>query len=281
DGVLAESYQYDEAGHRIAVTRDAGGAAQEVTRYRYDARGNVTEVRQPLGQAQGFSYNERDLKSGAVDANGQYERWDFDAYGRLAGSTELSGDTLAHQYDGLGNIAHSSRNHAGTQLDTWYAYDNAGQVLRVADAATQTLTEYAYDAAGRHVQERTWVGGTVVTSAAYGGSAAGQYRDERHHLRPACAAVHAAAQVRRLRRRDPAGLLLEDRGRLHHRALQLRRRQPPGAHRARRHRRGHAAVRRGQPRGAQRYRAEGGAARAVGQPRVPLGRAGAGTHHAF
>jgi YD repeat-containing protein len=155
---ITTTYTYDALGHRI--TEDDG--AGDITRYRYDAAGNLTGTRAPTGEMSvQYAYNAAGLKVAEVDGNGYYQTWNFDATGRLLSSRELGGATLTYNYDGLGDLTLATRTVGLKSYETWYRYDNAGQVLRIADQASNTLTEYSYDASGRHVTERTTVGGQV------------------------------------------------------------------------------------------------------------------------
>jgi len=156
-GTITTTYTYDALGHRI--TEDDG--AGDITSYRYDAAGNLTATKSPAGDSVQYAYNAAGLKIAEVDANGYYQTWNFDATGRLVSSRELGGATLTYSYDTLGDLTQATRTVGLKTYQTWYRYDNAGQVVRIADQASDTLTEYSYDASGRHITERTTVGGQV------------------------------------------------------------------------------------------------------------------------
>jgi len=60
-------FTYDEAGRRIATTNGNG----ETTRSRYDLRGNLIELIQPMDQRTLYAYDVHNRQTALTDANGR------------------------------------------------------------------------------------------------------------------------------------------------------------------------------------------------------------------
>jgi YD repeat-containing protein len=129
---LTTSYQYDGQGRALRVT-DAAGT---VTRYDFNARGELAEV-------------VVDDRPGGLQLRTTTA---YDAQGRTLRVTEGAGTAAArtteYRYDLLGRRTHEVVDPAGLKLTTAYEYDAAGNVVLRRDALGHA-TRYVYDAAGR------------------------------------------------------------------------------------------------------------------------------------
>jgi|GEM_PF-1336769 len=202
-----ESYQYDQVGHRTAVTNGRG----YTTLYQYDNDGDLTKVERPgpAGQIQvvKYAYDALNRRTGVTDPNGNVTRFEHDPAGRLIAQTDPEGgrttyaydphgnvlsvtdangvavfygyDSLNrrnHQQDLLGNHWYSQYNRLGQlagQIDanghkTQYEYDCLGRLISVTDPASKT-TRYEYDAVG-NLTQTTDAAGKVTGRKTYDAS---------------------------------------------------------------------------------------------------------------
>ena len=117
--------------------------------YTYDANGNVTSVRDIIGQTTKYTYNDKqelkktELPSGVIISN------TYDNYHNVKTSTETLGDTTitttSYTYDEYGNLTHTQITGGGLTQITSAVYRNNGTRLdRTVDAAGKT-TYYGYD----------------------------------------------------------------------------------------------------------------------------------------
>jgi YD repeat-containing protein len=155
---------YDQAGRQLWIANGAG----ETTRFTYDLRGNVTEARQPLGQATRSVFDAFNRKIAEVDANELAATWNTDYFGQLQGHTDLGGHRQVYAYSRAGQLTDetgSRGQHKG------YAYDGAGQLTRIDDDALHQQSLYTYDAAANRTGEKTLQGGITYQDnlLAYGG----------------------------------------------------------------------------------------------------------------
>lgn len=170
------TYEYD-ALDRVVATRTppaAGAPAGRLTRYRYDASGNLVEKQDHEGDCTAapnqrcttYSYDEADQLVGidysdgdtpdvediTYDANGQRvamtdgtgrSTWTWDSLHRLVSHTSGAGKTVGYQWDLRDQLtAIDYPDGAGTVTRT---YDDAGRWTAVTDWLGHT-TEFDYDA---------------------------------------------------------------------------------------------------------------------------------------
>lgn len=136
-----------------AADSQAGAAETRVTRYAYDAGGNLAN---------------------STDALGHTESYTYDALGRKRSFTNKLGNTWEYRYDAAGRLVQEKAPPVGTyadgmpatignwgvpqtlQLVTVLEYDTLNNLTRRTEAAgiagKERSTEYRYDAMGRQVQ---------------------------------------------------------------------------------------------------------------------------------
>ena len=151
---------YDKAGNLIE-TIDGTHAS---THYVFDARGNVIETENLLGN--NFSaYNAEDMKSATQDALNNVATWTYNGFGQLQQSKNIGGWTTNYHYDAAQQLTNQSSNY-GKNLT--YYYDGAGQLTTEVDASdplTVQTTNYGYYADGNHSFEETHIAsGVNITS---------------------------------------------------------------------------------------------------------------------
>ncbi|PKO22248.1 MAG: hypothetical protein CVU38_10440, partial [Chloroflexi bacterium HGW-Chloroflexi-1] len=120
-----------------SITDGAGN----VTRFGYDARGNLATVTDALGQVARFDYDGAGQIIRATDPLNQVVRCEYDGFGNLTRLTDPLGFAATLAYDATGNLAGTTdaENHA-----TSYNYDMMDRLTSATDALGRTV-RYEYD----------------------------------------------------------------------------------------------------------------------------------------
>lgn len=131
EGVVTRT-RYDDLHRKVEVTRGS-----EVTRYRWNAVGRMTE------------------RTGPGD---QHDVWHYDQYGYLVARTNALRDTTRQEYDNKEGNVTAITNRAGERLE--YRRDALGRIVeeKLFDGRVQ---RYEYDLAGRQVKIHLADGRTV------------------------------------------------------------------------------------------------------------------------
>ncbi|MCK9894824.1 putative adhesin [Frankia sp. AgB32] len=127
----------------------AGGATYH---YRYDARGALTEITDPLGAVSSYHYDQRGRLASWTDPLGGTTRFGYDAVGRLATRSDPLGrtTTISRDVDGL---TRTVQHPDGSGTRTWR--DRAGRITGRGPLAADTpQITYDYDPAGRLLSAR-------------------------------------------------------------------------------------------------------------------------------
>ncbi|WP_321365272.1 DUF6531 domain-containing protein [uncultured Desulfuromusa sp.] len=140
------SYEYDQSGQLKAISVNG-----LTTTYDYNDAGQRIAVTNPAGETQSFEYDGYGYLSAAIDAEGHRSEFSYDKLGHLLEKrTLLDGKTLttSFTYDALG--------HLTQQIDplghaTSYEHDLKGRVTAITDPLLNR-SEYVYDGKGNLVQ---------------------------------------------------------------------------------------------------------------------------------
>jgi YD repeat-containing protein len=123
--------------------------ANRVTQYAYDQEGRVLQVTDGEGKTELYRYDALGRKTGFTNKNGAVFDYAYDAAGQLVG--ELSPNVAVTSLDGALNATTTT-----TRIETRFAYDGMGHLLRRTEAAgtagQERTTRYEYDAMGRQVR---------------------------------------------------------------------------------------------------------------------------------
>ncbi|AXQ28041.1 LysM peptidoglycan-binding domain-containing protein [Solimonas sp. K1W22B-7] len=152
-------YDYDESGNRIKNTNAAG----EVTRDRFDARGQIVKHMTPLSYALGdasfstdYQYDTLGNKTLETDANQNGKAWTYNYFGKVLNHTDLSGGLVTYSYDGQMRLSTQfvTRNQFPTSVSTTisYSYYQNGWLKQIDDTGGGSVERFQYDIAGN----RTW-----------------------------------------------------------------------------------------------------------------------------
>jgi len=142
DQTLTETRQYDAAGNLVSLTHFNG----KTTTYTYDALNRLLTRTTPGEAPVSFTYTPTGKRAtmtvGSWDTTYTYDQLD-----RLTTKAAPAG-TLSYAYDGAGNLASMSSNHANG-VSVSYAYDELNRLSTVTDGrlSGQNTTTYEYDQA--------------------------------------------------------------------------------------------------------------------------------------
>jgi len=144
----------DAAGRLIKV-KDNGGELN----YRYDSRGNITNVAQGANTFIANEYNAYGQKTKSTDFSSGITTYEYDAYGRLTAETDARNNRHTITYNTLGDISRK----AGPEGSTSYSYYGAGgglaNQLKKVTAFSGITEEYTYDSYGRVANQKKTIDG--------------------------------------------------------------------------------------------------------------------------
>ena len=164
--LAAGATAYDALDRKTSVTQPdpdgAGPLAAPVTRYGYDADGNVVSVTDPRGGVTTTAYDRAGRKTsvtqpdpdGAGPLAAPVTTYAYDASGNLTGQTDPLGHTTNFVYDALNRRTETdqpSPDGAAPRPVTTTGYDLAGHAAAWTDARGFTTNSF-YDGLGRKVE---------------------------------------------------------------------------------------------------------------------------------
>ncbi|WP_161629876.1 RHS repeat-associated core domain-containing protein [Desulfogranum japonicum] len=178
------SFQYDKAGHRIAVTNAEGYTSRYeydklgrkvatidpvggVTTSNYDALGNLIAVTDAKGQTTTFTYNKIGQKIREIRPLGNTFTFRYDQAGRLLQAIDAKGQLKTYQYDATGHLhGYTLQKSADSQPEKTVILDfnQQGQLTGYNDGATKGI--YTYDILGRELHGQVDYG-TFLAQHAY------------------------------------------------------------------------------------------------------------------
>jgi RHS repeat-associated protein len=161
-----EVFNWDAAGNLIGF-QSSGGECKRLfdadgrligeksqgfeVNYTFDSAGQLTERKTSCGNRIGYGYDD----SGAVTEirinDHQPIRFERDGLGRITGEQLSKNLTRSSAYDDEGRLVHQRSGSADTQIERWYDYDPAGQLIGRKDSAKGTM-HFDYDPMGRLVE---------------------------------------------------------------------------------------------------------------------------------
>lgn len=164
-----DSIRIDSLGRSTSGTRTAWGSLVQVvdaagnsTRYDYDARGNLLQVRDGLNYVvETIAYNARGMKVSQTSQDTGQWTWTRDALGETTAMRDAKQQAITYSYDALGRLTSRGTPDGVTTL-SWGNSAASRNIGRLAGLASPGYAEsFAYDAAGRPSSR------TIVTDATY------------------------------------------------------------------------------------------------------------------
>ncbi len=145
-------YDYNSHGQVVAVDGPLGGSADTVTLTYDPASGYLTSRTDPIIGT--TTYADHDLYGNprlVVDPNGNATATEYDARGRMIGSTDVSTKaTTQWVRDGKGRLLELRLPAPGRVI--YHSYDEADRLTAIADGLGNEI-RYSYDLAGNPVRE--------------------------------------------------------------------------------------------------------------------------------
>jgi RHS repeat-associated protein len=145
--------EYNELHQRVSETDKDGNK----TTYKYDNRGNISEIKYPDGSLEKFSYNHNNQLKKYTDGEGAETIYKYDTNGNISSVTDGNGNTRYLEYDDNNNLISSTDAIGNT---TTCIYDNSGSCISTTDAKGNTTT-YTYDEIGRMLSNTLPDGETI------------------------------------------------------------------------------------------------------------------------
>jgi RHS repeat-associated protein len=150
--LLVTRYAYDASGNLVETEHPDGS----VTRSEYDLTGRVTAQVDALGRRTEYEYNDRGDETEVRHPDGSVESRSYDASGNLVAQTDALGAVTKFVYDSMNRLVetiHPDETPASEADNprSRSVYDAAGQMIESIDANGHT-TRYEYDDAGRRTR---------------------------------------------------------------------------------------------------------------------------------
>jgi RHS repeat-associated protein len=144
------TYHYDARGNLTSIKN----ALDQTTRYGFDNFGQITSITDPLDHTIRFEYDNQGNVNATVDALGNRSTFEYDGLGRRTAAIDPLGRRIAFFYDVLGRL--KSQTDSSGKI-TLVAYDPNGNVSSVTDALNQK-TSFTYDTKDRLISTRDPLG---------------------------------------------------------------------------------------------------------------------------
>jgi len=183
------SYTYTAQG-QVETADGPRTDVQDITRYAYDAQGNLTQVTDALGHVTILGdYDDRGKPGRLVDPNGVVSTLTYTGIDGWLASVTTAGSTTRFDYDAVGQITRLTRADGSWLV---YTYDDARRLVAIANNLGERI-EYDVDAMGKRTAQRMKdASGTLVRQQAWAYDelgrllrsvgAGGQTRDYRYDL---------------------------------------------------------------------------------------------------
>jgi RHS repeat-associated protein len=141
----------DAHGNAEAVERPAPGSKTQISKYKYDAHGDLEQVTDPLERAWKYEYDSHGDRTAEIDPEGDKRTWGYDEDSHVISSVSPRGNVEgaeASKY--TTKIERDAQERAIKVTDplghaTKYAHDGDGNLEKLTDPNGHTTT-YAYDA---------------------------------------------------------------------------------------------------------------------------------------
>ena len=138
---FTREFIYDLRGRKIAQKDLAEGRELRISKFDYDAVGNLIEKIDPMGKPTGYAYDGLKRLVKTTDALGGETRYTYDLRNNLLSLTDAMGNTTRFEYDRNNKMIKETRPMGQA---TEYRYDAAGNLSEKIDPRG-IKTEYKYD----------------------------------------------------------------------------------------------------------------------------------------
>ncbi len=131
---------FDAKGNVIQI-KDAVG---QTTKFTYDQYNNLSSITDPTGATTSFTYDSSGNMTSQTDASGATTRFEYNSLNQLIKVIDPNGNSTTNTYDKNGNKISSTDANGNV---TYYEYNYKGQLTKVKDALGNS-TIYTYGGTG-------------------------------------------------------------------------------------------------------------------------------------
>jgi RHS repeat-associated protein len=163
----------DGNGNATKISRPAPASTTQITKYKYDAHGNLESTTNPLERTWKYEYDSQGDRTSAADPEGDKRTWSYDADSRESTMVSPRGNVTEGKPEEF--TTSTERDAQGRPLvitdplkhETKFAYDPNGNLESETDPAGH-VTAYTYDADNRQTKVKQPNG--TVTETGYDGA---------------------------------------------------------------------------------------------------------------
>lgn len=155
----------DLAGRLLESRSEDGNVAPPVSRYRYDAAGNLVSVDVNGQRVAAIGWDRAGARVRLEDASAGTTLWRRNALGEVVGVIEAGGRTTRFERDALGRVTARHRHDGAT--DTWQWDPDYARGALAARSAPGFSEIYRHDSDGRLVSVDTAISGPAQVEGTY------------------------------------------------------------------------------------------------------------------
>ncbi len=156
-------FGYDLAGRLVAVTNGFGATPSQITQYRYDQIGNLTNVIDALNRTNKFECDALGRRTKETLPGAQAQTFGYDATGNLIRHTNFNGVVLTNQFDALNRLTNKS---SAGNYQIAFKYSATGQRTNMTDLSG--TNSYTHDSRNRLLTKNTPQGKLTYTYDGFG-----------------------------------------------------------------------------------------------------------------
>ncbi len=128
--------------------------------FKYDAKGNLLELTDPVGEVTSIEYDEVGNKTKLIEVNTGTTDYTWNAFGELLNQTDINQQTVSYTYDNIGRTIQRNEPEGATN----WIWDTKGNGLLAEISDANTSESYTYDNYYRLIATTRILDGTSYTS---------------------------------------------------------------------------------------------------------------------
>jgi RHS repeat-associated protein len=158
NGASRNTLTHDPTVQQFTTLTDALG---RVLRHTLLPTGDVAAIEYPNGDVERFEYDALGRVTAQVSRAGDRTSLGYDSRGQVTSVRVDGGPQLEYRYDSRGDLVHAIEISATTRLTSTFTRDEIGRITRYTDPRGRTV-DFGFDAAGR-TNRLTIAGGPIVS----------------------------------------------------------------------------------------------------------------------
>jgi RHS repeat-associated protein len=206
-------------GNPEAIERPAPSSKTQVTKYKYDAQGDLESVTNPAEQTRKYEYDSYGDRTAEIDPEGNKRTWEYNEDSQVTATVSPRGNAPGAEASKF--TTKTERDAQGRPLKvthplgyiTKYAYDGDGEIEKLTSSGH--ITTYTYDADDELTKVESPNGDTRETEYNAGGSVIAQTDGDKHTTKYTRNALEEITEVisprerKTLKEYDGAGNLIK------------------------------------------------------------------------